>query len=369
MSIREAKATRFEYFPSQKEMYEPGMPVLSVIIDCYYGLDLVKQSVQSVIDQDYPNVELILVNNGAQQDVSEYLLDIHNRTKNVPLIKFDENQFDWNDTEKIVTICWNAALIHSKGEYVSHLAYDDKLSENYATRMIQLFVGNPDCVTAAPLAVTIDENGNIIGSPEEHMLGNTRGRYTDGVRLAVDLIHGKPEKLFAAPGELLVIKKTLLMQLGGYDRIIDLSQVLKYAIQGISGFDAEANVFWRKHDAQLNKIAKRRGIIWYSTSEKAWRESGIIKIWEQRFDTSMVRALLAYKRKVASDTPLHIIRENVSQKNIGGVFSALLNVVRECPFLLPRALYALVAQATLILSGKFSRLGRAFVGGDNESRP
>src|SRR5207253_2943086 len=73
VSIAEAKQTPFKFEPAVRESYQPDRPVLSVIIDCYYGLDLVKQSVQSVLDQDYPNVELLLVNNGAQPDVAEFI--------------------------------------------------------------------------------------------------------------------------------------------------------------------------------------------------------------------------------------------------------------------------------------------------------
>lgn len=353
MSISEAKASTFEYFPANKEVFEPGRPVLSIIIDCYYRRDLVRESIQSVIDQEYPNVELILVNNGAEQDVSDYLLHIHNSIKNVPLIKFTENQFDWNDTIKSVAICWNAALIHAKGDYVSHLSYDDLLSTNYAARMIQLFVDNPDCVTAAPTSVVIDEHGNVTGSSAAV---NTRGRYTDGIKLAMDLIEGSPNKLFAAPGEIFVIKKDLLIKLGGYDRLVDVSQVLKYAIHGVSGFDPRASVIWRKHDGQLNKIAKKRGLIWYSDGQKAWQTSGIVEIWKQRFDAATVQALLAYKKKSSAAGPLSVIRENVSLKNFSGVFSAIINVTRECPSLLPQAFYAIVKQLVLIVSGKVSRI-------------
>lgn len=353
MSINEAKTVRFDHFPAKFADFEQGKPIISIIMDCFYGLDLVRQSVQSVLDQDYPNVELILVDNGAQKDVSDYLHQVYASEKNVPLIKFKENQFAWNDTEKSAAVCWNAALIHSGGDFIAHLAYDDLLSKNYASKMVQLFMDNPDCVTAAPMPAGIDGQGKITGSSNA---GNSRGRYTDGVQIALDVLRGNPKRLLSAPGEIFAIKRSLLLEHGGFDRMIDLSQTLKYAILGVSGFDPEAFVYWRHHDGQLNKLAKKRGAIFYSSNEAAWHESGIVDIWQKRFDAAEVQLLLAFKKRRAAAGPIGVIRENVSRKNFRGVFFAIVNVARECPHLLLAALYATAAQTFSILLGKFLRM-------------
>lgn len=352
MSISEATSSQFTYLSPNREAYEPGRPILTIILDCYYRLDLVKQSIQSVLDQDYPNVELLLIDNGAHPDVSEYLRHIHENADNTPLIRFSENQFDWDDTEKAIAICWNAALIHAKGDYVAHLAYDDMISANYATRMVGLFIGDGDCVTAAPMPVSIDETGRINGAMGN---GNTRGRYTDGIALAMEIIGGGPRTLFSAPGEIFAIKREILMRYGGYDRMFDLSQVLKFSILGSSGFDAEAALYWRHHQGQLNKQAKRKGVIWYASMEKAWLASGVVDLWKERFDAGAVKALLAYKEKQIAATPLNVVRENVRLKNLRGVTSALINMARECPALLGEGLYAAAREAVVIVFGKLSR--------------
>lgn len=354
MSISEAKASEFSYLPPEREEYDQSKPILTVFIHCYYRLDLVRQSIQSVIDQDYPNVELILIDNGAKQDVQEHLLHIRKNAKNAALIRFAVNQFDWNDTEKAVAVCWNAALIHAKGDYVCHLSYDDMISPNYAARMVELFVENPMCVTAAPMPVSINEAGKISGDIYLRDR-NLRGRYTDGCSLAFDMIEGSPRKLFAAPGEIFVTKRDVLLRHGGYDRINDFSQVLKYAILGVSGFDAEAALYWRHHEGQLNKQAKKKGVIWYSSSEKAWADSGIVEVWRQRFDAGKVKALLAFKRKMLAATPLTVIGENTRQGNVLGVIAALLNMVRECPALLPRAIYSVVRELLSMMFGRMIR--------------
>ena len=354
MSISEARASSFSYLPPLREAYEQGKPILSVILDCYYRLDLVRQSIQSVLDQDYPNVELILVDNGAQQEVRQHLSDVHQSSKNTALIRFAENQFSWNDVEKAVAICWNAALIHAKGDFVSHLSYDDMLSPSYASRMVRLFVENPECITAAPMQYSINGAGEINTDPYLRDR-NTRGRYTDGCSLAFDLIEGNPRKLLAHSGEIFVIKREALLRYDGYDRISDVSQVLKYAILGVSGFDAEATLYWRHHEWQLNRQAKRKGAIWYSSIEKAWADSDIVELWRQRFDADKVRALLDYKSRMLAAVPLTVVSENTRNMNAYGVIVALLNMARECPALLPRGIYAVVKELLSMMFGKTYR--------------
>ncbi|MBT7558001.1 glycosyltransferase family 2 protein, partial [Candidatus Woesearchaeota archaeon] len=199
-SIKEAEKSIHKFLPAIHEKYNSSEPIVSVIIDCFYKLDLVKQSIQSVLNQDYQNVEIVLVDNGAKENVSKYLHDIYTRHKNIALIKFKENQFSWDDTEITVVICWNAALLNCKGDIVSHLSYDDMLSYDCCSRMAKLFTDNDNCVTAGPLPVSIDINGKVNEEFSERLrLGNKRTKYIAGKELALDFIQGSPNKYFGAP--------------------------------------------------------------------------------------------------------------------------------------------------------------------------
>ena len=112
-SIDEAKQSNYRYLPPKNELYSPDLPIVTIIIDCYYKLDLVKQSVQSILNQDYHNVELLLIDNGAEDLVSDYIRQVYEKEKNVALVKFKENQFSWSDTQKTVVICWNIGVLHA----------------------------------------------------------------------------------------------------------------------------------------------------------------------------------------------------------------------------------------------------------------
>lgn len=67
------KNYKYTFFPSKKEIYDSTKPILTIIHDAYFDLPLVMQATESILNQTYQNVELMLVDNGALEEVSSYL--------------------------------------------------------------------------------------------------------------------------------------------------------------------------------------------------------------------------------------------------------------------------------------------------------
>ena len=356
-AIEESKKSEYSYLPPIQEKYAFDDLIISIIIDCYYGLDLVKQSVQSVLNQDYRNIELIIVDNGAKEDVSEYLYSIYKKNTNIGLIKFKENQFSWDDTERTAVICWNAALLNCKGDIVSHLSYDDMLSYDCCSRMAKLFTDNDNCVTAGPLPVSIDINGNINKEFSDRLkFGNRRPRYIDGKKLALDHIDGSPNKYLAAPGGVLFIKKDTLIQCGGFDRASDITQVIKFAIHGDSGFDPKAKLFWRHHDTQLNKLAKNRGVVWCSDLLKVVKTENIIEIWERLFTQDQVKLLHKFIKSSSRKDASNVAIEALRNKEPIVFFTVIRNIANNCPYCLFYALWFSLLEVVQMLYEKASNI-------------
>lgn len=336
-AIEASKKVDYQFFPALLEDYEDDKMTLSIIIDCYFNLRYVKESIESALNQDYPNVELVLIDNGASEDISSYLKEIYNKNKNTILLVYEENQFDWKIDELFVLVCWNAALLKCKGELVTHLSYDDKFSKNYASSMVKLFEDNPNCQTAAPLPVSINKDGEL--NPTDYTPVNDRSRYMSGKELVLDFIKGSPKKFFQAPGEIFVIKKELLIKYGGFDRAIDLMQILKYAIHGQTGFDKNAYVYWRHHENQVNRILTNRGSIWIRFLKQTIVQSNIMKIWEEVLGKDNSNLLKYFFKNKFKTLPTDKLIERLLWKDVRGYFNVLFNILKECPQLLPRAVF------------------------------
>ena len=334
-SIDEAKLSNYEYMPSKNEQYIPGQAIVTVIIDCYYKLDLVKQSIQSVLNQDYHNVELLLIDNGAEELVSDYIRQVYEKHKNIALIKFKENQFSWEDTQKIVVICWNVGVLHAKGLIIAHLSYDDMLSKNCCSRMAKLFVENNNCVTAGPLPLSIDFEGNINEEFSERLrINNSRKKYLSGKKLAIDYVTGNPKKYFSAPGGVLFVRKNIILETGGFDRASDVTQVIKFAIFGDSGFDPEAKLYWRHHEGQLNKIAKKKGVVWCTELQSVVKNESIIEIWERLFAQDQVKLLRNFIKNSGRQDGSSVAVEALRNKEAIVFFKVIRSIANNCPYFL-----------------------------------
>ncbi len=332
LSIDEAKLSNYEYMPSKNEQYIPGQEIVTVIIDCYYKLDLIKQSIQSVLNQDYHNVELLLIDNGAEGLVSDYIRQVYEKDNNVALIKFNENQFSWEDTQKIVVVCWNSGVLHSKGSIIAHLNYDDMLSKNCCSRMARLFFENNNCVTAGPLPLSIDFEGNINEEFSERLrINNSRKKYLSGKKLAIDYVSGNPKKYFSAPGGVLFVRKNIILKTGGFDRSSDITQIIKFSIYGDSGFDPKAKLYWRHHSSQLNKMAKKKGVTWCNQLKSAVKNDGILQSWDKLFSEREVLVLKQYVYTHDWKEAVEISFGYLRKKDLGTYLKYVFNTIRKCP--------------------------------------
>jgi hypothetical protein len=157
--------------------------------------------------------------------------------------------------------------------------------------------------------------------------------------LALDHIDGSPNKYLAAPGGVLFIKKDTLIQCGGFDRASDITQVIKFAIHGDCGFDTKAKLFWRHHDAQLNKLAKNRGIVWCSDLLKVVKTENIIEIWEGLFTQDQVKLLHKFIKSSSRKDASNVAIEALRNKEPIVFFTTIRNIANNCPYSLLYALW------------------------------
>ncbi len=97
-------------------------PLVSVIIPCYNQGVYVEEAIQSALDQHYINMEIIVVNDGSNDVVTEKLLTEMNPHQQVKII---------HTKNEGLSAARNTAIANSKGKYILPLDADDKIAENY----------------------------------------------------------------------------------------------------------------------------------------------------------------------------------------------------------------------------------------------
>ncbi len=228
----------------------------TVLIDVYINLFLFKEAIEAIQNQTHENLEIIISDNGSDSDIKKYISSVKSEDKRIKIIRYEENIFSYEDPELRTFVLCNDALKVAEGDYIFYQSYDDLLANDYVERMVKLFEENPDCISAAGLPIGIDINGKLLEDSRERKK-NIRKRHMSGHELALDHLQGGVK--FSSPGTIFSFKKEELIRYGGFHRSVELSQLYGIVPFGETGFDEEAEFYWRRHEGQLNKELSRKG--------------------------------------------------------------------------------------------------------------
>lgn len=250
--------------------------LFTAIVDTFYRPEMLKEAVEALRRQTYKNLEIILVDNAATPATKKCLLEAAAADPRVKLLRFETNQYSADDPLMMLDTCLNAALKEATGDFVWYQADDDYLADDYAEKMVALFHGNADCVTASGRSVAVDEKGRRL-DPEPRK-SNFRPRYMDGRELAQDYLRGG-RRLFSEPGTIFTVRRDALIKAGGFHRSIELSQLYGIVPFGIAGFDETAVQYWRRHEGQLNKALSARGWLGIDETRSLMRDWRIAERW------------------------------------------------------------------------------------------
>ncbi|WP_422107701.1 glycosyltransferase [Winogradskyella sp.] len=181
-------------------------PLVTIICLCYNHEKYVVSALESVINQTYNSIELIIVDD-ASQDQSVTVIDSWNKNYNYPFIKNKQNIGN--------TKSFNNALKLSKGEFIVDLATDDILMKNsIALRLNKFLTSKIENLGVVYSNVeTINENGDHI---EYHFSEKTKINYPNRVPKVGNIYSALVNHYFINATSMLV-KKEVFEKLNGYD--------------------------------------------------------------------------------------------------------------------------------------------------------
>ena len=112
----------------------PALPLISIIIPIYNAAKFLDQTITSCLKQDYPRLEIILINDGSTDD-SKIICEKYQKatatTPSASILFFDR-------PHQGVSATRNFGLDHFSGEYFCFLDADDLLAENFISTLYAL---------------------------------------------------------------------------------------------------------------------------------------------------------------------------------------------------------------------------------------
>lgn len=122
-------------------------PLVSVIVPCFNKAKYLNETIESIYNQTYNNIEIICVNDASTDDTAEILLSIKNKYENVTVFEFCEN--------KGVVEARNYAINMANGEYILPLDADDTIEPTYIEKAVKVLNDNPNIGMVYSLAKKI----------------------------------------------------------------------------------------------------------------------------------------------------------------------------------------------------------------------
>jgi len=215
-------------------------PLVSVVIPCYNHEQYVEQALNSVFDQTYDNIELIVIDDGSSDNsvaVMKKMQEVHNFT----LV-----------TQKNMGVCktLNKAVSLSKGKYIALLASDDYWDLSKIEKQISSLESSPKSNFCFTQAIEFDDNGinNDKIFPKTPLTGKILNQLF--IRQHV-------------PAGSMMFSRSLYDTLDGFDENLkeeDWDFVIRSAAHTEFSAVSEPLFYYRSHEANIMKTRKRQEI-------------------------------------------------------------------------------------------------------------
>ncbi len=175
-------------------------PLVSVIIPTYKRADMLTKAIDSVINQTYKNIEIIVIDDNDPN--SEYRV----RTKNKLSLYIESGIIKYIENEKNLggSITRNIAVEQSQGEYIAFLDDDDVFFPTKIEKQVKVMLENRDNNVGIVYCHCngVDEDGNILWT-------NTNSY--EGLPLYESMIY------CIASTSLWLCNKQMLLDIGGFE--------------------------------------------------------------------------------------------------------------------------------------------------------
>lgn len=214
--------------------------LVSVIIPSYNHHQYVAQAIESVLDQSWPHVDLIVIDDGSNDGSRKIIRDLHQR----------RGGFRFYARENRGTIATLNELVELiRGEVFCVLASDDFLLPDSLSSRTEFLLSHPEHVAVFADGIKIE----IAGGLEKRIIDEKRRRI-------FSLDDPIPEFLRGVnlPIHTMMARTETFKQIGGFDRRYrrceDLDVQLLLFLEGKIGFVDTPVYCYRRHEANISGV-------------------------------------------------------------------------------------------------------------------
>ena len=184
-------------------------PLVSVCIPAYNNEAYIVETIQSILNQTYTNLEVVIVDDHSTDRTAELVRGIKD-----PRIKLYQNEKNLGMSGN-----WNRCLQLVTGEYIKLICADDLLKPDCLAKEVHALVRHPEVVLAESDTQLVDKNGSAHGMYRRfRRSGVVDGKYVTKRGILCQNYFGAPLAN--------TFRRSVLKQVEGFDA--DFTYILDY---------------------------------------------------------------------------------------------------------------------------------------------
>lgn len=202
-------------------MREDRKPLVSICIPAYNNADYIEETMDTVMEQTYSNIELIVVDDGSKDATWSVINAYKERYESIPQVGGVERTIRLYKNEHNLGMAgnWNRALSLCRGEYLKLICADDLLDPKLTQTEVEILERYPEVNCVSSDTQFVDLEGRLKGLYKRyHKSGVIDGQ--DAVKFSIftrDYLGAPLANLF---------RRSVYEQVGGFDET--LSFIIDY---------------------------------------------------------------------------------------------------------------------------------------------
>jgi glycosyltransferase involved in cell wall biosynthesis len=214
-------------------------PLVSIIIPTYNHAHFLGVAIQSALAQDYPHLEVIVVDDGSTDNTREVI---------GPFLEHPQVRYIYQENHGL-SVARNRGIAESRGEYLNFLDADDYLHPAKIARQAQLLDSEPWLAFVYCDVIQVDENGEEIDN--NYSIGLSRKKL-DGDIFDSLMLGGY------FPVHAVLIRRSVLDQVGLFDETLksleDFHLWLRVSAEGFRArYIGEKLVYYRRYSGSMSQ--------------------------------------------------------------------------------------------------------------------
>ncbi|OKH33364.1 glycosyl transferase family A [[Phormidium ambiguum] IAM M-71] len=259
------------------------MPLISVIIPVYNGEKTIQETIESVLNQTFSDLELIIINDGSQDatlDVVSHIRDERLKVFSYPNAGVAESR--------------NRGISLAKGDYISFIDADDLWTKDKLESQLKALQENPQSAVAYSWTKCIDESGEMSRRGSHiSVTGNVYAKL-----LLIDFIENGSNPL---------IRRQALTEIGNFDRSVVPSEDRDMWLRLAASYDfvcvPTAQILYRQLSNSASANVVKQEVASLKAIEKAFTQAPASLQHLKKHSIANIYKGLAFKALEAKPQP------------------------------------------------------------------